>query len=90
MGHRIELGEIEMVMNQMDGIQSASCIFDNDKKKIIMYYVGDVTKADAVNYCRDKLPRYMVPNLVEKLDVMPLTSNGKINRLALKEMYANR
>jgi acyl-CoA synthetase (AMP-forming)/AMP-acid ligase II len=32
----------------------------------------------------------MVPNLVEKLDVMPLTSNGKINRLALKEMYANR
>jgi D-alanine--poly(phosphoribitol) ligase subunit 1 len=90
MGHRIELGEIEMVMNQMDGIQSAACIFDNDKKKIIMYYVGDVTKADAINYCRDKLPRYMVPNLVEKLDVMPLTSNGKINRLALKEMYANR
>jgi acyl-CoA synthetase (AMP-forming)/AMP-acid ligase II len=74
----------------MDGIQSAACIFDNDKKKIIMYYVGDVTKADAVNYCREKLPRYMVPNLVEKLDVMPLTSNGKINRLALKEMYANR
>ena len=90
MGHRIELGEIEMVMNQMEGIQSVSCIFDNDKKKIIMYYVGDVTKADAVNYCRDKLPRYMVPNLVEKLDVMPLTSNGKINRLTLKEMYANR
>ena len=55
-----------------------------------MYYVGDVTKADAVNYCRDKLPRYMVPNLVEKLDIMPLTSNGKINRLALKEKYANR
>ncbi|NLX63427.1 MAG: amino acid adenylation domain-containing protein [Clostridiaceae bacterium] len=90
MGHRIELGEIEMVMNQMDGIQSAACIFDNDKKKIIMYYVGNVSKADAVNYCKEKLPRYMVPNLVEKLDVMPLTSNGKINRLALKEMYANR
>ena len=90
MGHRIELGEIEMVMNQMDGIQSAACIFDNDKKKIIMYYVGDVSKADAVNYCKEKLPRYMVPNLVEKLDVMPLTTNGKINRLALKEMYANR
>jgi len=34
MGHRIELGEIEMVINQMEGIQSASCIFDDDKKKI--------------------------------------------------------
>ncbi|MGI6084234.1 MAG: amino acid adenylation domain-containing protein [Acetivibrionales bacterium] len=90
MGHRIELGEIEMVTNQMEGIQSVSCIFDNDKKKIIMYYVGNVSKADVVNYCKDKLPRYMVPNLVEKLEVMPLTSNGKINRLALREMYANR
>lgn len=90
MGHRIELGEIEMVMNQMEGIQSVCCIFDNDKKKIILYYVGDVSKAEAVNYCKNKLPRYMVPNLVEKLDFMPLTSNGKINRLALKERYLNR
>ncbi|NLL96916.1 MAG: amino acid adenylation domain-containing protein, partial [Clostridiaceae bacterium] len=90
MGHRIELGEIEMVMNQMEGIQSASCIFDDDKKKIILYYVGNVSKADVVNYCRDKLPRYMIPNLVEKLDFMPLTPNGKINRLALKERYINR
>lgn len=90
MGHRIELGEIEMVMNQMEGIQSVCCIFDNDKKKIILYYVGDVSKIEIVNYCKNKLPRYMVPHLVEKIDTMPLTSNGKINRLALKEMYANR
>lgn len=90
MGHRIELGEIEMVMNQMEGIQSVCCIFDNDKKKIILYYVGDVSKIEVVNYCKNKLPRYMVPHLVEKIDTMPLTSNGKINRLALKEMYANR
>jgi len=90
MGHRIELGEIEMVINQMEGIQSASCIFDDDKKKIILYYVGDVSKADVVNYCKEKLPRYMIPNLVEKLDLMPLTPNGKINRLALKERYLSR
>jgi D-alanine--poly(phosphoribitol) ligase subunit 1 len=90
MGHRIELGEIEMVINQMEGVQSASCIFDNDKKKIILYYVGDVSKADVVNYSKDKLPRYMIPNLVEKLDIMPLTPNGKINRLALKEKYLSR
>jgi len=32
----------------------------------------------------------MIPNLVEKLDLMPLTPNGKINRLALKERYLSR
>ena len=35
MGHRIELGEIEVVVNMKDGIKSACCIFDDDKKKIL-------------------------------------------------------
>ncbi len=29
----------------------------------------------------------MIPNVVRKLENMPLTANGKINRHLLKEMY---
>jgi acyl-coenzyme A synthetase/AMP-(fatty) acid ligase len=29
----------------------------------------------------------MLPNVIEALDNMPLTANGKINRLLLKESY---
>ena len=43
-----------------------------------------------VVYIKEKLPRYMVPNFVEKLDHMPLTPNGKINRVALKEKYNSK
>ena len=87
MGHRIELGEIEVVANMHPEIKSACCIFDDVKKKIILYYVGDITKADVSAFQRQKLPRYMVPNMIEKLDSMPLTPNGKINRVLLKENY---
>jgi D-alanine--poly(phosphoribitol) ligase subunit 1 len=90
MGHRIELGEIEMVISRMNGILNSCCIFDDQKKRIILYYTGSCSKADVVQYCKSKLPRYMIPNLVEKLDFMPLTNNGKINRLLLKEKYLNR
>lgn len=90
MGHRIELGEIEMVVNRIDGVVSSCCIFDDENKKIILYYTGDCSKADVISYGKEKLPRYMIPNLVIKLDTMPLTTNGKINRLLLKEMYMNR
>jgi D-alanine--poly(phosphoribitol) ligase subunit 1 len=90
MGHRIELGEIEMVVNKMDGVMQSCCIFDDEKKKIILYYVGDCSKAEVIEYCKQKLPRYMIPNLVEQLDAMPLTNNGKINRLLLKQNYQNR
>lgn len=90
MGHRIELGEIEMVANRMDGVVNSCCIFDEENKKIILYYTGSCSKADVVSYTKEKLPRYMIPNLVVKLDSMPLTANGKINRMLLKEMYMNR
>ena len=85
MGHRIELGEIEIVANMMKNIQTACCLFDNVKKKIILFYVGDVTTADVANYLKEKLPRYMVPNVIRTLDKMPLTANGKIDRVGLKE-----
>ena len=87
MGHRIELGEIEVVANMQPDIKSACCIFDNDKKKIILYYVGDITKAEVAGFLKQKLPRYMVPNMIENLDSMPLTPNGKINRVLLMEKY---
>lgn len=90
MGHRIELGEIEMVVNKMDGVMQSCCIFDGDRKKIVLYYVGSCSKAEVIEYCKLKLPRYMIPNLVEQLDAMPLTNNGKINRLLLKQNYQNR
>ncbi|NLN64732.1 MAG: amino acid adenylation domain-containing protein [Clostridiaceae bacterium] len=90
MGHRIELGEIEMVMNRMDGIVNSCCIFDDERKKIILCYMGSPSKAEVVQYAKGKLPRYMIPNLVDKLDTMPLTNNGKINRLLLKKKYIRK
>ena len=37
-----------------------------------------------------RLPRYMVPNYIEQIEEMPLTPNGKQNRVALKQRYENR
>jgi amino acid adenylation domain-containing protein len=85
MGHRIELGEIENAVNNLEGIKSACCLFDHDRKRILLYYVGDVTSSALIEGLKDKLPRYMLPNYLEALTEMPLTPNGKINRVYLKE-----
>ena len=37
-----------------------------------------------------KVPEFMIPNVFMQVDDMPLTKNGKIDRNALKEMYANK
>ncbi len=85
MGHRIELGEIENAVNNLEGIKSACALFDHDKKRILLYYVGNVTTPALIEGLKDKLPRYMLPNYLEALTEMPLTPNGKINRVFLKE-----
>ncbi len=87
MGHRIELGEIENAVNNLDGIKSSCCLFDEDKKKIVLYYTGSLTAGDIINGLKEKLPRYMFPNVTEVLEEIPLTPNGKINRVLLREQY---
>jgi len=89
MGHRIELGEIEVNVNMMPRIQLSGCIYDNEKGKIVLYYVGDMEAGELTKALKEKLPRYMIPNYVKKLDRMPLTPNGKIDRVYLKQSYQN-
>ena len=87
MGHRIELGEIEVIVNMHPQVRSACCIFDGDKKKIVLYYTGDLTTGELTGYIKEKLPRYMVPNVTKQLEALPLTPNGKIDRNLLKKLY---
>ena len=65
----------------------SGCIYDSEKGKIVLYYVGDMETGELTKVLKEKLPRYMIPNYVEKLSEMPLTANGKINRVFLKEKY---
>lgn len=86
MGHRIELGEIEVYVNAIEGVEMAGCIFDDKKKKIMLYYVGEISEKDLAITIKNTVPRYMVPNAVYKIDGMPLTPNGKVDRKALEKM----
>ena len=90
MGHRIELGEIEVHVNMIGGIGSACCIYDKEKEKIILFYVGDVESGALITQLKKKLPRYMIPNHVYALEQMPLTANGKTDRNKLKQIYEEK
>ena len=89
MGHRIELGEIEVHVNQMAGIRMSCCVYDKEREKIVLFYVGDAEGKEIIKALKEKLPRYMIPNLVEKIEEMPFTANGKLNRMELKNRCAN-
>lgn len=87
LGHRIELGEIEAVTTAREGISRSCCLYDNEKKRIILFYTGTREKSDLLQELRSVLPPFMIPNSVIAIEEMPLNKNGKIDRNKLKEIY---
>jgi len=87
MGHRIELGEIEACAARMEGIRSVCCIYQKEQEKIILFYTGELERGDVIARLKEALPRYMVPNRVRRLEIMPLTPNGKLDRVSLERDY---
>ncbi len=90
MGHRIELGEIEVNVNLLEGIHSSCCLYDKIKGKIILCYVGEKDEKELITILKEKLPRYMIPNKIERLEQMPLTANGKLDRVFLAKEFTNQ
>ena len=86
MGRRIELGEIEAVAADVAGVSRACCTFDREKLRITLFYVGSVEISDVIAALKKRLPSYMVPFRTLKIDAMPFTPNGKLDRRALARM----
>lgn len=89
LGHRIELGEIENNAMACDGVSRACCIYNNFRKKLILYYTGNLEKEEVEKELSTRIPDFMVPNKTIKIDEMPLNKNGKIDRYALSKLYEN-
>jgi amino acid adenylation domain-containing protein/non-ribosomal peptide synthase protein (TIGR01720 family) len=89
-GYRIELGEIEAVLNRHPKVSSAVAIVRKDQpedKRLVAYLTATegkkIESRELRQYLREKLPNYMVPAAFVVLHSMPLTANGKVDRLAL-------
>jgi amino acid adenylation domain-containing protein len=88
-GFRIELGEIETALARYPGVREAVVIVREDipgDKRLVAYVTSDqqaITVATVREALTGKLPNYMLPSAVVRLDAMPLTPNGKIDRKAL-------
>ncbi len=89
MGSRIELGEIESAVNGVEQVQACICFYDHQASKIILFYTGSIDKTQLAIKLGQRLPKYMLPNVIEQYEAFPYNANGKIDRRKLSEKYAN-
>ncbi len=89
MGYRIELEEVEAAFSSLHYINEVGVIYEkinaelgqikafvsvNEKGKDKLAILGDIKKL---------LPPYMVPRIIEIMEVLPKNANGKIDRKQL-------
>ena len=85
MGHRIELEEIERAMSSIEGVERCFCVFDKEKERLKGFYVGEIEKNTLHAVMRETMPIFMIPGFIRKLEKIPLTKNGKIDRRQIDE-----
>ena len=87
-GFRVEPGEIESRLSTVPGVSQAVVVAWQDEggdKRLVAYYCGgQAPDPEALRaHARSALPEYMVPAAYVKLESMPLTANGKVDRKSL-------
>ncbi|MBX5449689.1 non-ribosomal peptide synthetase [Thermogemmatispora sp.] len=89
-GYRIELDEIATVLNQQPGITASVVVAHEERpgeKQLVAYVVSEpdarLTAAQLRTALARHLPDYMLPSTFVRLESLPLTAHGKIDRAAL-------
>lgn len=89
-GLRIELGEIEATLLSHQDVKHAALTLQGEQ--LIAYYVNDepLNHALLAQHLSSTLPDYMLPHHYQRVDEMPLNSNGKVDRNALPSFVFDR
>ncbi|WP_461463692.1 non-ribosomal peptide synthetase, partial [Methanobrevibacter sp.] len=92
-GNRVELSEVEVVIRELDCVDDVTVqtIQNGGNYELVAYVVSSELDDDELrnivqNHVSICKPDYMVPSFVVKLDVVPLTVNGKVDRRALPDV----
>ncbi len=90
-GYRIECGEIEQVLSRLPGVSAVVVhpfVDNHGQWELAAYVVGkSLEVAELRRQLKDKLPAYMEPAFFIRLDILPLTRNGKVDRNALPDPH---
>ncbi len=95
-GHRVELSEIEKALLHIEGIREAVVLAKQEatgESSLYAFVISDIpinSKDIKKNLSTRYLPGYMMPSLIVRVEVFPLTRNGKIDKEALWKEAADQ
>ncbi|CAM0555622.1 amino acid adenylation domain-containing protein [Halomonas titanicae] len=91
-GYRVEPNEIAALLRDQTGVSEAEVVArENEEGRaqlfayVVMAAGSDIDDAALLAQLGERVPDYMVPSALVRLEALPLTANGKLDRKALPE-----
>lgn len=93
-GNRVELGEVENNLQKYKKVKNTVVIpkeTDNGELFLVGYFesLEEVSSVELRNFMKEFLPDYMIPQHFVRLEKIPLTTSGKINKQELLNVDYN-
>lgn len=92
-GFRIEKEEVRSVINKCSDVLDSyvTCKNINGQNKLVAFYVSptNLSENDVSEYLVKKLPKFMIPDHIKKIDQLPINISGKVNEKLLPEININ-
>lgn len=89
-GQRVEPGEVETVLRTAPGVETAAVLAVSGPAglRLAAYVIltppsSDTWRAELSSWLSGRLPSHMVPSILQRVDTLPTTSSGKLDRRAL-------
>jgi hypothetical protein len=89
-GNRVELGEVEAALRAHESVADSVVVAragPGEELRLVGYVVirqeQDVSMSELRKFVKGRLPDYMSPAVLMKLEKLPLNPNGKVDRLSL-------
>ena len=91
-GKKVSPMEVEDILNTIPGIEESACVAMPDPEGVLGELVkafivckdDNLTDAAIIDALKPKLEVYKLPAAIERIDAIPKTASGKIQRLKLK------
>ncbi len=94
-GENVSSFEVEQVLNLHPGVESCAVVpvpSELGEDEVMAFVVpaagSGVSEADLIRHCEPRLAYFAIPRFLELVEAMPLTENGKIRKVELRERGA--
>jgi O-succinylbenzoic acid--CoA ligase len=92
-GEKVHPELVEQLLANCPGIDEVAVTGQTDPlwgERVVAVYRGDIDEAALAILCRDSIEGAMRPRTFVKVETLPRTTNGKLDRSALRALVADR